>query len=206
MDIQVAVATTLNGKSYSKRTTVSGERAVSFGERLAAAKVGTLTTRTDDNTGELTMNSGHGFVTGDRLDVYWTDSTTGQPGCRRGMTAGTVATNVVPIDGGDGDVLPAAASAVRVMKPEEVSLPLTGDDVQGIFGYGQSVYGSSVVYATSGDVLIYGFTIKTPGGGDVWYNGSGVTNPMDAQTVAKVFLSHGDAGSSAEVRGDVLTN
>jgi hypothetical protein len=74
---------------------------------------GTLTTRTDDDTGEVTLSPSHGVMTGHTLDVHWDDM--GTPRSRTGMTAGTVATNVVPIDGGTGDNLPAATTDVNVV-------------------------------------------------------------------------------------------
>lgn len=197
-------STSVGGRAYAKKTTVTGAFSVGFDESLLAAKIGTLTTRTDDNTGTLTMNAGHGIVTGNRLDVYWTDAA-GVVKCRRGMTVGTVATNSVPIDGGEGDVLPAAAFAIRAMVPKEVAFPLTGNNVQSIQVYGQHD-GSSFVFTTSGNVTIVGDTIVTAGGAYQWYNGSGVANPMSGQTVAKVFLSHGNTGAIGQVRGDVVTN
>ena len=73
---------------------------------------GTLTTRTDDDTGVLTLTSGHGVMTGNEVDVYW-----GEDGehSRLEMTVGTVSGTTVPIDGGTGDNLPATSTAVHVI-------------------------------------------------------------------------------------------
>lgn len=73
-----------------------------------AGKRGTLTTRSSDTAGELTMESGHGIATGNIIHVYWGD------GKRIGVTAGTVSGNVVPISGGSGDDLPPASSPIYV--------------------------------------------------------------------------------------------
>lgn len=204
MDIFVSGSASVGGRQYSQSTLVSAARAPAFEETLAAAKGGTLTVRTDDDTGTLTMDSGHGILTGNRLDVYWTN-TDGTVGARRGMTVGTVATNSVPIDGGLGDNLPLAATSMRAMVPKEVAFPLTGNDVKSVMVNGQRA-GSSFVFTTSGNVAVYGNTIRTAGGSSIWYDGSGVTNPMAGQTVTKVFVSHGDTASSGQIRGDVLTN
>lgn len=75
---------------------------------------GTLTTRTDDDTGVLTMEDGHGIVTGNVVDVYWED------GSRTGMDVGTVSTNTVQIDGGEGDNLPADETPVNVVNQNAV--------------------------------------------------------------------------------------
>lgn len=62
--------------------------------------VGDLTTRTDDDTGTITADSGS-LTTGSTVSVSWSG------GSRSGMTA-TVTTSTISIDGGTGDVLPAA--------------------------------------------------------------------------------------------------
>ena len=90
---------------------------------LAAARVGTLTTRTDNDTGVATLSTGHGIVTNDVVDVYWAG------GVRYGMDA-TVATNAVTIDGGSGDNLPAQGTAVTVTKQVDVEINFDGDDAQ----------------------------------------------------------------------------
>jgi hypothetical protein len=72
-------------------------------------KTGTLTTRTDNETGTLTMSSGHGITTGQFIDLYWAT------GIRRGITVGTVSVNSVPIgadNSGSGNNLPSASTAI----------------------------------------------------------------------------------------------
>jgi hypothetical protein len=78
---------------------------------------GTLTTRTDDDTGVLTLSAMHGVMDGNTVDVFW-----GEDGefSRLGMTVGTVATNDVPIDGGTGDNLPTVSTAVHVVNQNAV--------------------------------------------------------------------------------------
>jgi len=90
--------------------------AISMGPIAAAVTAdGTLTTRSDDDTGVLTMDDGmHGIATGDVVDVQWAD------GSRLAITVGTVAGTTVPIDGGRGDVLPAESTAVTVVRSANV--------------------------------------------------------------------------------------
>lgn len=83
---------------------------------LNAAKSGTLSTRTDDNTGTLTLGSGHGIATSDVVDLYWTG------GRRYGVTVGTVSGTSVPIDLGAGDNLPIATTVITVVKRNTVDL------------------------------------------------------------------------------------
>jgi hypothetical protein len=65
---------------------------------LPAASAGSLTTRTDDDTGEITLETGHGLSSG-TYDVYW------DGGVQYGVTA-TIAGDAMSIDAGSGDNLP----------------------------------------------------------------------------------------------------
>jgi hypothetical protein len=80
---------------------------VEFREPMGAAKAGTLTTRTDDDTGVAGLSGGHGIVTGNIVNVLWT------AGARYGMVA-TVDVNDVTVDGGIGDALPDEDTAVTL--------------------------------------------------------------------------------------------
>src|SRR5678815_5092823 len=104
---------TVDGTTYSRNTTVTADGVVRMDKTganvLAAAKVGQLTTRTDNDTGTLTMVAGHGITTGARLDIFWEEA--GVKGARYGVTVGTVATNSVPFDLGAGDNLPTNLTA-----------------------------------------------------------------------------------------------
>ena len=72
------------GVSINARTkrTAAGEfgQTIDAAAGLTAGKASTAWTKTDANTGTATLASGHGLLTGDEVDVYWTD------GLRYGMT------------------------------------------------------------------------------------------------------------------------
>ena len=95
---------------------------------LVAAQTGTLSTRTDDNTGVATLSAGHGILTNDVVDVYW------DGGIRFGMVA-TVSGNAVSLEGGAGDNLPAQDAAVTVVKQTPVEVNFDGDTLKiiGVF-------------------------------------------------------------------------
>ena len=126
-----------------------------------AANQGDLTTRTDANTGTVTMDSGsHTIETGDTVNVYWAG------GERKGMTVGTVSGTTVPIDGGSGDDLPVADTEVYV-SPEggqELAVLIGGgaaaqfvaivDDIDGATWDGSEV--------TEQDLTVYPFDGKAP--------------------------------------------
>lgn len=179
----------LDGKTYNEQVNVNSDSANRREIPLAAAKTGTLTTRTDNDTGSLTMTAGHGITTGSGLDVYWNIG--GVPGSRRNMTVGTVAGDVVPIDGGIGDNLPAAASAITAMVPVAKELRWDGDDMQilAITADAQA----TMVLTGDDNVEDFGVQIVTPNQLYEWHTGSGVTNPIATDVITKVFCSHGDS-------------
>jgi hypothetical protein len=188
--LRVNESISLGGRSAASRTTIEGEGLASKEVTIAAAKTGQLTTRTDNDTGELTMDSGHGITTG-----------------ARGMTVGTVATNAVPIDGGAGDNLPTNLTSITACVPQEEALAVEGDDVTAIEYYASKrgtivlADGSDVELAASNDGLGLGEERS-----QVWYETRNPTNPLSGDTVAKAFFSNGDATASATLRVQCLYN
>lgn len=105
---------------------VSFESALAFTKEvpaILAAQTGTLTTRTDDDTGVATLSSGHGIESADVVDVYFA------AGVRYGMDA-TVAGDAVTVDGGAGDALPTQDDPVTVVLQLDWEINFDGDDVQ----------------------------------------------------------------------------
>lgn len=95
---------------------------IALEDTLNTAKAGTLSTRTDNNTGTLTLESGHGITDGQIIDVYWSG------GVQRTVTVGTVSGTSVPIDGGIGDNLPTAATAITACVQKAINLAIDGDN------------------------------------------------------------------------------
>lgn len=90
---------------------------------LLPGAAGELTTRTDDDTGTVTMDDAeHGIETGDVVDVYWSG------GRRYGVAVGTVAGTAVPIDTGAGDNLPVTTTEMVVVKQQQVNISIDGDN------------------------------------------------------------------------------
>ena len=126
---------TVDGTTYTRSASILADgvtRIDKTGDNvLAVAKIGQLTTRTDANTGTLTMAASHGITTGARLDIFWTEA--GVKGARYGVTVGTVSVNSVPIDLGAGDDLPTNLTAVTAFVPieEELRRPRAGRRLRG---------------------------------------------------------------------------
>lgn len=203
IDATYAKSFSAAGMSFASNATVSSDLATPWSVTLAAAKAGSLTTRTDNDTGTLTMATGHGITTGQRLDVYWFNSDGTIAGRRYGMTVGTVSGDSVPIDGGGGDNLPVAATAITAMVPDEETIALTGNNAMAIVA--KCPIGGTVVFATSGNATILAITLTAANTVYIWASGE-ATNPFAGQTVAKVFLSHGSSSVSSTLTGLVQYN
>lgn len=191
----------LNGNSIISRGSVTADGCLAKGISVPAAKVGQLTTRTDANTGVLTMVSGHGFATSDKLDVYWSG------GRRLGMDA-TVATNAVTVDGGAGDDLPTNLTNVTAMVPVEEALAIDGDDIVGIEVYSDVSGHINIADASDASLLAkeLGGSANDSVKAYVWYATRDPVNPLAGEAVAKVFFSHGDSSKAANMRVSYLVN
>ena len=159
---------------------------------LVAAQVGTLSTRTDNNTGIATLSTGHGITTGMVVDVYWAG------GVRYGMDA-TVATNAVTVDGGAGDNLPSQGVAVTVVEQVEINpLNLDGDAAQivGVFYRNASDQAAKahIDMQDSGSATIEEIDLvhETAVGGcnNIVNISGGETNVYTGNVITKGFASH----------------
>lgn len=196
---------TVDGVTYTRSMTVTADGVVRIDKTgdnvLAAAKIGQLTTRTDNDTGTLTMDSGHGITTGNRLDLFWEEN--GVKGARYGMTVGTVSVNSVPIDLGAGDNLPTNLTAITAFVPIQEELLFTGNNAQ--FAFAKSTRRGIIVYTTSAPATVKAVVDELEsdsGGGYQWVTGEGVTNPFAGVSVARVYFSNGDSsGTNSMVAG-----
>lgn len=158
---------------------------------LPVGSAGTLTTRTDNDTGEATLSAGHGLAQNDKVDVYWTG------GLRYGMTVGVVSGNVVPIDGGSGDNLPAESTALVVTKQVEVEAEFEGDALQ--LAAMSSSTRCHVVFIDDLDAQCLAIEIVA-GCFWSWIADTGVTNPLAGKSLAKLLVSNGQSDTAAAFR------
>lgn len=192
---------TILGFSFPSLINTVADGGIIKSKVLPAAKVGQLTTRTNNTEGELTMAGGHGITTGDRLDLYWSG------GSRRGITVGTVATNAVPLtDSGSGDNLPTNMTAITAMVPEEEEFVFTGDNAKGLAYY--AVHPSAataaqrkatIVLAEGDDTEITHQTLNS-GVAAIWSVDRDDTIPTAGELVEKAFFSHASSTTTCEMR------
>jgi hypothetical protein len=194
----VTVTATCLGTTVTRAVTVTEDGAVIKDPELPAAKDGTLTTRTNDTSGTLTMAASHGITTGARLDLYWTG------GSRYGITVGTVATNAVPISGGAGDNLPAEDAEITAMVPVLETFVVTGADLE-FLQVGSAAPQATAVFREADTTLVLAVNTDGSRAGYVWESTNNVTNPF-AENVADVYLSHSDSANPRRVSAFALVN
>lgn len=188
------------GVNFSRRNTMTVEIGIRVDETLDVAKVGQLTTRSSGSAGTLTMAASHGITTSALIDLYWSLSD-GTKGSRSNVVVGTVATNSVPISGGAGDDLPANLSNITAMIGTVKALAFDGDDMIAL-GMNSDAFGATVSLLDASDAILSAHRLPMDGGGVTytWTSASGVTNPVAADDVAKVRISHGDSTTARAVR------
>lgn len=153
-------------------------------QALAAAKTGSLTTRTDNTDGELTMTTGHGITDGARIAIFWSG------GCAYLGTVGTVVGNVVPFTGAAGDNLPVDGTAVTVQVMTPLDVDFDGDKAEIVAASFRRR--GVVVFEASGDAVLDAGDIAA-GEGYVYVSGLSQSNPLAGNPVDQVWVASGDS-------------
>jgi hypothetical protein len=172
----------------------------------SALNSGTMTNKTDANTGVVTLTTGHTIVTsGVLVDCYWVDGT---PKRRYGLTA-TKSTNDVTLEGGAGDDLPANATAVIVCAQTSAEVNFDGDNALFIAVMYRNPTDTSaqgsIDFQDAGPASIEQVDLihETANGGiqkerNVWNISGGDTNVFTGNRITTVLASH-DSTSAGTV-------
>jgi len=183
----------LPGANVNVKLAKTATGSIAQSQALAAAKTGSLTTRTLDTAGELTMTTGHGITDGARIAIFWPG------GCAYLGTVGTVVGNAVPFTGAAGDNLPDQDTAVTVQVMTPLDVDFDGDKAE-IVAASFSRRGV-VVFEDSGDVVLDAGDIAA-GEGYVYVVGLSQSNPLAGNPVDQVWIANGDSdGTNAFVLG-----
>jgi len=166
---------------------------------MPAAKAGELTTRTDADTGVVTLSEGHGITTGMFCDVFW------DGGLRYNMEA-AVSDEEVTLDGGGGDNLPDEDTEVTVCEHSVKDIGFDPDTMTLLFVKADKR--AAVVFVDEDDNVLLALdlvpnsTAERPG--MLWHNVSGLDQPMTGARCAAVWISNGDAEYTNNVAAAVL--
>jgi len=183
-----------NTLSSEKTITDSGIM-LSADATLLAADAGTLSTRTGDDVGTATLSTGHGIITGDIVDMYWSG------GAQYNITVGTVATNSVPLSGGAGDVFPIQDTVISISKRTAITFTDVGNNVSAFMVQCNQACRFAFM-AAGGEITAATFSISADQG-IPWYEGMGYTNPLAGETLVKIEAST-SASSDATIKVDIL--
>lgn len=183
------------GAVYIQQSTVTANSVERATPTLSAAKTGTLTTRTNNTDGTLTMDSGHGFTTSAVIDLFWSG------GSRRNVTVGTVSTNSVPISGGSGDNLPTNNTAITAMLPTQVTFAADGTSTA-VQVIGACPVNGWVVFRNS-TTVVYACQIRAGVLANIWVTGMG-SNPISSAAITNVLFSHADSTQSQTLTASVI--
>jgi len=157
-------------------------------QTLPVGVTGSLTTRTDDNTGTVTMTSvSHGIATGNRVSVSWLNTTTGLIEVQYKVTVGTVAGTSVPIDLGLGVNLPVATTAVVVAREVVYDLLSELDTLKLVAV--TAALPAQVVLENAGGTVGFVATIQAADKAYIWTTNSGITIPVTTDVV-KAFVAN----------------
>jgi hypothetical protein len=179
---RLTIGGTVGGVSINSTIQRDAEGIVGQEPPLPAAKAGTLTTRTDNAAGTLTLGTGHGVATGNTIDLYW------DGGRRYNVTVGTVSGNSVPISGGAGDNLPSLSTAITAAVQTVIDAQFDGDLVLAIaalcakrahLGFYQTTTLKLSLDLVAGEAWI-------------WWNGGAGTNPLATADVTSIKASQAD--------------
>ena len=156
---------------------------------------GTLSTRTDDDTGVITA-AGHALQVGDKVNVYWSG------GRRYGMTVSAVAGNDVTVgtgagEVGSGDVFPAQSTAVVITKQVQINSQIDGDAIQIIGIMAQSADPNSTTKVNvdmqdsgNASIEVLDLTANQPVITDV---AGGATNIYTGNVIEKTLAANGSS-------------
>ena len=163
------------------------------------AKPGTLSTRTSDTAGTLTLSTGHGITDGNTIDVFWTDAE-GVLKCAYGATVGVVSGNDIPFTGASGDALPVQDTAITTQKPTELDCDFDGDKAVLLVAMMKTA-GGHVAFVDSGDAVLKAQTLQANEPFLWWKNGP-FAAPITGNPVDAVLISNaGTAAATFQLTG-----
>jgi hypothetical protein len=192
----ISIRTRVAGVNIDATIRRTDELEQAFRATMSAGRVGTLSTRTDDNTGILTVASGHGITDADTVAVFW------EGGSRYGVDVTATTSTTISIDLGAGANLPIATTPIVVAKESEHVLAIIGNDIAVIAAGCDNR--ASLNFRDSGDASLLRYDMATKEG-RVWFASSDVTNPLAGDTVANIVIANGGT-TEAELRIGMLLN
>lgn len=179
---QITSTLTIGGVTKSATISRTADAMVQHEITLTAGDAGTLTTRTDNDTGVITLGA-HTITDADTVDVYW------DGGVRYGMTVTAYDGTTITVDSGAGDNLPTEDDAVVVGVRQTVNSDFDGDNAQLVALV--STYRAHAAFIDSGSATLKAVELPTSDEPWYWAADNGHTNPLTGNAVDTIEVSSG---------------
>ena len=153
---------------------------------LAAANAGTLSTRTSDTAGTLTLGAEHTVVTADVIDIYWAD------GMCYSAVVGTVAGTSVPFTGVLGDVLPTEDDPITAVAVKEIDTDFVGTLLVCIGA--KCDQKAHLTFMASASVALELDLVANEAW--MWVNGGTAVNPLTGDAITSVLMTQGSVSTA----------
>lgn len=160
---------------------------------LPAAEAGTLSTRTTDTTGELTI-AGTTLQIGDTIDIYW------DGGRRYDVDVDNVVGDDVTFSGGASDILPAASTPITTAEQISIATDFDGANLVAI-GALANARGHLSFQEAGATELSVDLTAKEAW---FWVDQSTAVNPLASTVVGTVKASQAGSNGAATLDLGVL--
>lgn len=199
----IQIVASIGGVKETMNIIRSAAATITVESTLDAGQAGTLSTRTGDTEGTLTLGAGHGITDGKIIAIFWTS------GVAYLATVGSVDGTSVPFTGAAGDVLPDEDTAIVAGVMEAHDVEFDGDNLEmliatfrqrgvvvfedwgGSGGAGDAVVDAADIAANEPYLFI----------ADVM-----ATNPLTGNAVDQVWIANGDSSNSSLFKLAALYN
>ena len=189
----ITIGATIGGLSHLKQIIKTGDHPNVYQIPLPVASVVESWDFVTTTTGNATMTAGHGLTDG-TYDAYWSG------GYRYGCT-GVFTSDVLALSAGAGDDFPIDSTAMNVCKQVEINASIDGDAVQAISvlaeytNTAETAHGSADMQDSgAASIEAIDLVANEPW---VWWESSGITNPLTGNVVVDCFASNGSADNAA---------
>lgn len=192
------VSVSAGGVTLQASVTRTEDGVIGVEASLPAGKAVTGWTKTDADTAECTLPSGHGYSNGN-FDVYWSG------GLRYGVP-GTISTNTLTLDGGSGTDFPTTSTTgVVVCRQVQVNVAIDGDAL-GLLAAKLEITSDSAAtsdgHATFEDSAGDDIANVTLNANEVqvWDIEGGASNPFTGDPITVAYCSNGNSSYAATLK------
>lgn len=207
---RIQKSVTLGGEPFNQSTSPVGDGVIVQSITLPAALSGILTERIGDNSGVVSINGGnHSFLETDHIDVWWSPEWNWDIAefetNRKNMQLSLDSNNDLELTGGFRHKLPPVGTPVFVRATYAIPIAINTNQLLALILFTAGSGGFHFTQANNASLFSVdinkGFVFD-------WQKGSGDPAPFSAdQAVGKIFVSHTETTSSAEMKiGMLLTN